>query len=73
MKREITIYDMVDLVDTTIKNLSASDVELSVSLSGVNELQAIVDGKKCIFTLTELMKQKNSIKGFVGLIQGKIR
>ena len=72
MGKGITIYDVGDLVECTIKDSVPSDVEVSVFPTGINEIQAIVDGKKCIFTLTELMEQRYSAKGFINLIQGRI-
>lgn len=73
MSKDITIYDMTDLVKVTVKDLVASGVKISVSPMGVNEIQIIVDGKECIFTLSELMEQKNSVRGFINLIKGRIR
>lgn len=67
----LTIYDIADLVEVTIKDLVALNTEVSVSPIGKNELQAIVGEKICIFTFTELVKQRHSISGFINLIREK--
>jgi len=70
---KIRINDMCDLVETTIKDLVATGTEIFVSPIGKDKLQAIVDGKIYNFTSEEIMEQRHSVKGFIKLIQGRIK
>ena len=63
--------DYADLVWVTITNLVPSGTIVSVSVIATG-VEAVINGKPCIFTEDELKANAKSAKSFIRLVNSKI-